>query len=138
MTTATEPTATEVADLCDQAAQVLVVNGLNKRHLYDTRQAEGGTKLPDCRVDVIGALNIAAHGTPRYACSRLVQAAEQALLDRLKVPALVTWNDDRARKQADIVQALRDTAAGLRAGGRVTHINAVRATDPITTHGGTK
>lgn len=115
-TTTAGPTALETADLCDHAAQVLVMNGLNKRHLYDTRQADGGTELIACRVDVIGALNIAAHGTPRYASSRIVQAAERALLDHLKVVALVPWNDAPECTADDVVQALHDTATNLRAG----------------------
>ncbi|MFD9070582.1 DUF6197 family protein [Streptomyces lasiicapitis] len=113
--TATTPTRAATADVLDQAAEILEANGHYQGHLYDTRQAAGSTPLDGCRVDVMGALNIAAHGTPRYAGSPAVYAAEQALTDRLQVVSLVTWNDEKGRTAADITQALRDTAANLRA-----------------------
>ncbi|MBA2951642.1 DUF6197 family protein [Streptomyces himalayensis] len=115
MTTATQPTTTEVAALLDEAAGVIGKNGLNKRHLYDTKQADTGLSLDRCRVDIIGALNIAAHGTPRYAQSPGVYAAERALLDRIDRPSLVTWNDEKGRDKDDAVQLLLRTAAELRA-----------------------
>lgn len=116
MTTATEPTVAAIAGLCDKAAQVVVVNGHFKRHLYDPRQADGGTALENCRVDAIGALNIAHHGTPQYVGSPLVHAAEHALHDHLGVVSVTVWNDAENTTQDDVVQAFRDTATNLRAG----------------------
>lgn len=112
----TAPTDTETADLLEQAAQVIDVNGHCKRDLYDHKQATG-TKPANCRVDLIGALNIAAHGTPVYTGRDLrVWAAEQAILARIPEAAIVTWNDARGHGKREAVKLLRDTAAGLRAG----------------------
>ncbi|MFE5368112.1 DUF6197 family protein [Streptomyces mirabilis] len=115
--TLTTPTDAETADLCGKAADVIDLNGHCKRDLYDHRQAAGGTKPADCRVDIIGALNIAAHGTPVYTGRDLrVWAAEQAILNRIPEPAIVTWNDARGRGKREAAKLLRDTAASLKAG----------------------
>ncbi|MGW2223885.1 DUF6197 family protein [Streptomyces formicae] len=117
--TTTEPiprsAASQLADLCDNAASIIETNGLNRRFLYDEIQAQGGTLPADCRVDVFGALNIADHGTPLYDCSGRVQAAEVALQAHLGVPSLPIWNDRRDRTANDVAQALRATAVSLRA-----------------------
>lgn len=115
MSTLAEPTTTEIADLIDKAADVIDVNGHCKRDLYDHKQAAGGTKPENCRVDIIGALNIAAHGTPVYTGkSLLTWRAEDAILARLPVAAIVTWNDARGRGKREAAKLLRDTAAALR------------------------
>lgn len=117
MSTLTEPTTVEVADLCDKAAEVIDRNGHCKRDLYDHKQAAGGTKPADCRVDVIGALNIAAHGAPIYTGkSLLTWRAEEAILARIGEAAIVTWNDARGRGKREAARLLRDTAASLRTG----------------------
>lgn len=110
------PTDTEIADLIAKAADVIDSNGHCKRDLYDHRQAAGGTKLANCRVDIIGALNIAAHGTPRYTGRDLrVWAAEQAILARIPEAAVVSWNDARGHGKREAAKLLRDTAASLTA-----------------------
>ncbi|MFJ4785068.1 hypothetical protein [Streptomyces sp. NPDC088794] len=119
MTTSTtvtdEPTDTEIADLCDKAADVIDTNGHCKRDLYDHKQAANGTKPANCRVDLIGALNIADHGVPIYTGrSVLVWRAEQALLARIDQAAIVTWNDARGHGKREAAKLLRDTAASLR------------------------
>lgn len=117
MTTLTEPAADDIADLLDKAADVIDANGHCKRDLYDHKQAAGGTKPAGCRVDLIGALNVAAHGVPVYTGkSLLVWRAEEALLARSEVAAIVTWNDARGHGKREAVKLLRDTAASLRAG----------------------
>jgi hypothetical protein len=109
-------TDAEVADLLDKAADVIDANGHCKRDLYDHRQAAAGTQLVDCRVDIIGALNIAAHGTPRYAGHDLrVWAAEQAILARIPEAAIVTWNDAKGHGKREAAKLLRDTADSLQA-----------------------
>lgn len=114
MTTLTEPTTAEVADLLDKAAAVIDANGHCKRDLYDHKQA-AGTKPANCRVDIIGALNIAAHGVPVYTGkSLLVWRAEDALLARIPDAAIVTWNDARGHGKREAARLLRDTAADLR------------------------
>ena len=117
MTTLTEPTTAEIADLLDEAAQVIDRNGHCKRDLYDHKQAAAGTKPANCRVDLIGAINIAAHGTPIYTGkSLLTWRAEDALLTRIPEAAIVTWNDARGRGKREAAKLLRDTAASLRSG----------------------
>ncbi len=115
MTTLTEPTTTEVADLLDKAADVIDRNGHCKRDLYDHKQAAAGTKPSGCRVDLIGAINIAAHGTPVYTGkSLLTWRAEDALLARIGEAAIVTWNDARGHGKREAARLLRDTAASMR------------------------
>lgn len=114
MTLTTAPTAVELAELIDKAAAVIAKNGHHKRWLYSEKQAATGLPLADCKVDIIGALNIGAHGSPRYGQSRLVAAAERALLARIEAPSLVTWNDARGREADDAIDLLERTAAQLR------------------------
>lgn len=115
MTLITTPPDTELADLCDKAADVISTNGHHRRYLYDTKQAQSGLALDQCRVDILGALNIAAHGTPRYAGSPLVFAAETVLSQRIDRASLVVWNDEKGRSEDDAVTLLKQTAAELRA-----------------------
>lgn len=122
MSTLTEPETAEVADLIGKAADVIDTNGHCRRDMYDHRQAVG-TPLKDCRVDIIGALNIADHGTPRYTGqSMLIYTAEQAILAHLQsqgdepAAAIVTWNDAKGRNKTQVAKLLRDVEAGLRAG----------------------
>lgn len=114
--TTTAPTRTDLAELIDQAAAVIAANGLAKRYLYDTRQAANGTPVEHCRVDIIGALNVAAHGTPRYASSPLVHAAERALEKHIEHASIVSWNDEKGRHADDAIVLLKTVAAQLRAG----------------------
>lgn len=118
MTTSTtqtaEPTTAEISDVLDKAAAVIDTNGHCKRDLYDHRQA-AGTEPENCRVDLIGALNIADHGTPVYnGQSLLVWRAEQAILNHIDDAAIVTWNDTKGRGKREAAKLLRDVAAGLR------------------------
>ena len=117
MTTTAIPTAVELAELCDKAAAVIARNGLAKRYLYDTRQADTGLPLDQCRVDIIGALNIAAHGSPRYGQSPLVYAAERALEKRIDRASVVVWVDEQGRDRDDAIVLLKTTAAELRTQG---------------------
>jgi hypothetical protein len=117
VTTLAEPETAEVADLLDEAATVIDTNGHCKRDLYDHKQAANGTKPSGCRVDLIGALNIAAHGVPVYTGkSLLVWRAEEAVLARIPDAAIVTWNDARGHGKREAAKLLRDTAASLRTG----------------------
>jgi len=115
VTTLTEPETAEVADLLAKAATVIDTNGHCKRDMYDHRQAAGGTQPENCRVDLIGALNIAAHGVPVYTGkSLLVWRGEEAILARIDEAAIVTWNDAKGHGKREAAKLLRDTANGLR------------------------
>jgi hypothetical protein len=117
VTALTEPTTAEIADLLDKAAEVIDCNGHCKRDLYDHKQAASGTRPENCRVDVIGAINIAAHGVPVYTGkSLLTWRAEDALLAHIGEAAIVTWNDARGHGKREAARLLRDTAANLRTG----------------------
>ena len=102
------------ADICDKAADVIATNGHCRSYLYDTKQAAGGTPLADCRVDLIGAINIALYGTPRYGAGGLGAVVEHALLEQIPGPCIVTWNDAKGRTKHDAINLLRDTAKHLR------------------------
>jgi hypothetical protein len=106
--------AADIADLCDKAAEIINANGFNKRYLYDTRQAANGTPVEDCRVDIIGALNTAAHGTPCYAGSPAVFAAEQVITARIAAPSVVVWNDTKGHNADGAIALLKRIAAELR------------------------
>lgn len=108
------PSDAELADLYDKGAAIIRTNGHHKRYLYDTKQAATGLALAKCPVDIIGALNIAAHGTPRYAGSPLVYAAERELEKRIDRASLAVWNDEKGRKADDAINLLTGTAAELR------------------------
>lgn len=108
-------TRTDLVEVLEKAATIIGTNGLNKRYLYDTKQAATGLALAECRVDVIGALNIAAHGTPRYGGSPIVAAAEQILQQRVDDCSIVVWNDRPGRGKDDAIVLLTGTAAELRA-----------------------
>ncbi|MDX3354711.1 hypothetical protein PV703_15635 [Streptomyces sp. ME01-24h] len=107
-------TRTEIADLLDKAADVITTNGYCRSYVYDTGQAAGGTPEHECRVDIIGALNLAAGGTPRYAGTGATWPAERALADRAKAPSVVTWMDYPGNGRQQAVDLLRETAASLR------------------------
>lgn len=108
-------TRTDLIEILEKAAAIIGSNGLAKRYLYDTRQADTGTPLPECRVDVIGALNTAAHGTPRYSASPIITAAEELLKQRVDAASVVAWNDQPGRDKDDAVVLLTAAAAELRA-----------------------
>lgn len=128
MTTATEITTGRLADILDKALKVIETNGWHRGYLYDGEQAEEGTALRDCRVCTLGAINMAVCGTPVlvatdtlgiYEAVELADAAAIAVARNIWVPAapraVAFWNDELARTQDDVVQALYDTAAELRA-----------------------
>lgn len=129
MTTAIEPTAAELADVLDKAATVIETNGWHRGYLYDEDRYEEGTALRDCPVCALGAINAAVCGSPLlgitgehdiYSAIALADAAANAVARHLNVAAspreVAWWNDELHRKQDDVVQAFRDTAANLRAG----------------------
>ncbi|MCP9997937.1 hypothetical protein LUX34_23795 [Streptomyces werraensis] len=108
-------TRTDLIQVLEKAAAIIGRNGLCKRYLYDTKQAATGMPLADCRVDVIGALNTAAHGTPRYGGSPIVAAAEELLGQQVDAASVVAWNDQPGRDKDDAVVLLASVAAQLRA-----------------------
>ncbi|WP_199546651.1 hypothetical protein [Streptomyces sp. N35] len=121
MNTITEPSAAEIADDLDRAADVLDANGLHKGSLYDGAQRDRGTPADKCRVCVYGALNIAITGQPRWtgkdedtARSAAAGNAIAAHLGLTPNEVAEEWSDDPKRRKAQVVKALRDTAAGLR------------------------
>ncbi len=122
MTTATEPTNAEIADVLEKAAAHLERVGLNKGYLYSENEADKGTPLVDCPVCAWGAIYYAVHGEPRWssigtdADFQLAQAAGSAVVAHLHAQTLVNWSDAKGRQKRQVAKAFRDTAAGLRAG----------------------
>lgn len=114
MTTTDTPTREAVADILDKAAAAIHTNGWCRTYLYDTRQHDGGTAIHACRVDILGALNLAATGTPRWPGTPLTRAAEQALNDRVDAASVVAWCDLKGNGGQQAIALLRETAASLR------------------------
>lgn len=106
-----------LADILDKAADVIDRNGHHQGYLYDESKADGGLLLQACPVDVVGAINVAVFGKPRWpaeehAGSPLAQAAALALQDT--VGPVVGWNDEDGRTQDEVITALWETAERLR------------------------
>jgi hypothetical protein len=109
------PTDSAVAAVLAQAADHIDAVGYCKRYLYNVRQAEAGLPLDKCEVDVIGAINVAVHGTPRHVGGDpLTWAAEQALTAHTDAPSMAAWCDYPGNGEQTAVTLLRDTAARLR------------------------
>jgi hypothetical protein len=114
MTTTDTPTREAVADILDKAADAIHTNGWFKRYLYDTTQHEGGTAIHICRVDILGAINLAIHGTPRYVGGNpLTASAEWAVRERIDVD-VDAWCDLKGNGGQQAIALLRETAASLR------------------------
>ncbi|MCX5253550.1 hypothetical protein OOK27_05105 [Streptomyces canus] len=111
----TAPTDEEIAEVCDKAAGHIDAVGYCKKYLYSVRQAENGLPLNQCEVDVIGAINVAVHGTPRYVGGNpLTHATEKAIEARIDAPSIAAWCDYRGNGKAKAIALLRDTADSLR------------------------
>lgn len=115
MSTVTAPSEADIAAILDLAANHIEKVGYCKKYLYNVRQAENGMPLDTCEVDVIGALNVAVHGTPRHVGGDpLTWAAEQALAARVDAPSVATWCDYPGNGKQAALTLLRDAAARLR------------------------
>ncbi|QQM45111.1 DUF6197 family protein [Streptomyces liliifuscus] len=115
LTEVSEPTAADVAAVLDLAADHIETVGYCKRYLYSVRQASGGMALDRCQVDVIGAINVAVHGTPRHVGGDpLTRLAEQAVEARIEAPSVATWCDYPGNGKDAALELLRDTADALR------------------------
>ncbi|KAB1146763.1 hypothetical protein F7R91_14380 [Streptomyces luteolifulvus] len=109
------PTDAEIALTLDAAADHIESVGYCKKYLYSVRQAENGLPLDKCEVDIIGAINVAVHGTPRHVGGDpLTWAAEKALNASIDAPSVAAWCDYRGNGKAKAIALLRDTAASLR------------------------
>jgi hypothetical protein len=112
------PPKTAVADICDKAADVIDRNGHHQGYLYDEAKADDGLLLQACPVAVVGAVNVAVFGKPRWpaedhADSPLAQAAVLALEETVGGP-VPGWNDEAGRTGEDVITALWETAERLR------------------------
>ena len=115
MSTVTAPADADIAQILDEAADHIATVGFCKKYLYNTRQAESGLPLSRCEVDVIGAINYAVHGTPRYTGGDLrVHAAEKAINALIDAPSVAAWCDYKGNGKARAIDLLRTTAASLR------------------------
>ena len=129
MTTAPKITTGQLADILDKALTVIEARGWHRGYFFDDEQREEGTPIGECRVCAVGAINTAVCGYPTLACREgenfgeiadLAFAAENAVARHLGATndprAVARWNDELQRTQDDVAQAIRDTAAELRAG----------------------
>jgi hypothetical protein len=115
MTTATEPTLTEIADILDTARAHIRHVGYCKKYLYNTRQKRNGLALDRCGVDLRGAITVAVHGTPlNLGWDPLTRAAVAAVEARIAAPSIAAWCDYKGNGITQAIALLRDTAARLR------------------------
>jgi hypothetical protein len=113
---------TAVADILDKAANHIDTVGWHQGELYDRYQAIESAS--ECRVCMLGAINVALHGDPKFPIGRKIAGETDAhdvaayIERRLAVDDdMATWNDAEGRTQAEVTAALRETAAELRGGG---------------------
>ncbi|MEV4784079.1 hypothetical protein AB0K53_01245 [Streptomyces tuirus] len=115
MSTLTAPADADVAAVLDRAADHINKVGYCRKYLYSVRQAENGMPLDTCEVDVIGAINVAVHGTPRHVGGDpLTWAAEKAIAARIEAPSVAAWCDYPGNGKQAALTLLRDTADDLR------------------------
>ncbi|HLT09644.1 MAG TPA: hypothetical protein VK028_02405 [Micromonosporaceae bacterium] len=115
MTAVTAPTSADIANVLDQAADHIETAGFHKKYLYSVRQYSTGLPIERCAVDLVGAINVAVHGTPRHVGgSPLTWAAEQAVVTRTTAPSLAAWCDYPHASKTTALALLRDTADALR------------------------
>ena len=113
----TAPADADVAAVLDLAADHMETVGYCKRYLYSVSQAASGLALDRCKVDVLGAINVAVHGTPRHVGGDpLTWSAEKAVAERIDAPSVATWCDLPGNNQDAAISLLRATAASLRGG----------------------
>ncbi|MFE7120839.1 hypothetical protein ACFU99_35965 [Streptomyces sp. NPDC057654] len=110
-------TPREVAAVLEDAARIIKTNGWYQGQYYDFDQAESGTPIRECRVCLVGAINIAADGDPYPSLwdvsDKVVDACaavRTCLLTDGEPPVLADWNDAPDRTATDVVTLLRDTA----------------------------
>lgn len=113
----TFPDAEAQAAILDKAADRLAEHGWIQGAMYDSKQADDGTPLGECRTDLLGALKAAVLGEPRWGGSlddiTVVDLALTALRQHLGAEPLA-WNDADDRTADEVQAALRATAARLR------------------------
>jgi hypothetical protein len=114
----TFPTPAAQADVLDKAADHLTAHGWIQGSMYDTQQVAGDTPLGECRTDVLGALKAVVLGEPRWGGSiddlAVVDLALTALHQHVGAEP-IGWNDVDGRTVDEVIAAMRETAASLRA-----------------------
>jgi hypothetical protein len=103
-----------IVEILRGAKAVLERNGWTQLDTIDEDQHASGTPMADCRVDLTGALRIAATGDPTAGDNLTAMEARMALLDVVWESAsgcagLGSWNDAEGRT-VDEVYALLDAA----------------------------
>ncbi len=107
--------AARAVDILDDAAKIIETNGYFRHYLWDTGQNARGTPIECCRVDIIGAISIAAYGSPTYAGAPRVLAAESYLTKQVDAPSIAAWSCRPGNGQQQALDLIRSTADALRA-----------------------
>ena len=107
--------AREAVPVLLNTAKIIEANGWTGHFLWDTRQHAAGTPLEFCRVDIVGALAIALHGSPTYAGTPAVRKVEELLVDRIPAPSLAAWYTHPGVGERQALTLLHRTADELRA-----------------------
>lgn len=104
----------DIPALLDKAADHIDRVGWHQGSLYD-RERNSKLTLAGCPVCAIGAINVALHGEPTFTSEGPdAHDVADAVLEALGIEGLADWNDEPGRTQAEVTNALRDTAAALR------------------------
>jgi hypothetical protein len=114
MTTATQPTLTEIADVVDKVRSHIVRFGFCKKYLVSIGQFRSRVPLDRCAVDLDGAISVVVHGTPLHPVTPFTAAVEEAIAARIAAPSLAAWCSYKGNGKQQALNLLRDTAAQLR------------------------
>lgn len=111
---------TTTAEILRGAKAVIQRNGWTQREYFDEKQHEDGTPVTECRVDLRGALNLAA-GSPSPAEQPDAGVdAHIVLWNAIRADGFsggpIKWNDTPGRTEAEVL-ALLDRAIEVAEGG---------------------
>ena len=95
------------------AVKVIERQGWHRHYLWDTDEADRGTPIEECSVDIVGALAVALYGLPTYAGTPQVRAVEQLIAAQVDAPSLAAWYDQARPAATDAVALLHRTARHL-------------------------
>lgn len=103
-------TNAQLADLFHTAAGVITIRGLHKGD-----HGSDGSDPDHCAVCTLGALNVAAYGSPfpdpANLLDPLIVTARARLREVIGEPVIGAWNDRPGTTRGQVVRALSEAAA---------------------------
>lgn len=102
------------AQILAEAADVIERNGWVQGRYYDFKQYDRGTPAADCRVCLLGGINIAMWGNPSYPRADRRPAFYFQMTGELEKTVgsawVDDWNDAVGRTVEEVIALLRTTA----------------------------